>query len=118
MNRSWRRKPTKRRPASAANALPLLLSFVSVDKLCKVQLRQTRQAIKRTAPIGSSLLNFSLRGRVRREEWVDSFGNRTSMRHAERIAIGILIQNDHRHPIVSASSPPNMGPETVQAPGK
>jgi hypothetical protein len=116
MNHSWRRKAARRPAAEVPSEIPLLLISVEVDKVCSVQLRQIRPDIKRDAPIRSNLLIFSWRGRPRRIERVDSFGNKTIIMNIEIDAIGMLIQNDHRHPILSAMTPPNMGPDTVHTP--
>jgi hypothetical protein len=102
--------------AKVTKVVSLLLKCVDVDIDCKAQLKQTRPDIKRDAPMRSSLLSFSRKGRLRSEEELNSLGKKRKIIDTERAAIGILIQNAHCHPMVSAITPPRIGPDTVHTP--
>jgi hypothetical protein len=112
----WSRKVARSAVAKVNKVVSLPLKCVDVDIDCKAQLKQTRPDIKRNAPIRSSLLSFSRKGRSRSGEELNYLGKKRKIIDTERPAIGILIQNAHCHPMVSAIAPPSIGPDTVHAP--
>jgi hypothetical protein len=112
----WSRKAPISRAVRITKVASLLLKSIVVDSDCKAELKQTRPDIKRDAPMRSSLLSFSRKGRLRSEEVFNSLGKKRRIIDIERAAIGRLIQNDHCHPMVSAIAPPRIGPDTVDTP--
>jgi hypothetical protein len=116
MKLEWSRKVARSAAAKATKVISLLLKCVDVDIDCRPQLKQTRPDIKRDAPMRSSLLSFSRKGRSRSEEELNSLGKKRKIIDTEMPAIGILIQNAHCHPMVSAITPPRIGPDTVHTP--
>ena len=117
MKLEWSRKAARSTAVIITKVVSLPLKPVDVDNVCKAELKQTRPDIKRDAPMRSSLLSFSRKGRLRSEEVLNSLGKKRRIIDTERAAIGRLIQNDHCHPMVSAIAPPRIGPDTVDAPG-
>lgn len=116
MKLEWTRKAVRSAAAKITKVVSLLLKSVDVDIDCKAQLKQTRPDIKRDAPMRSSLLSFSRKGRVRSEGELNFLGKKRKIIDTERAAIGILIRNDHCHPMVSAIAPPRRGSDTVHTP--
>jgi hypothetical protein len=112
----WSRKAARSTAVRITKVASLMLKPVDVDSDCKAELKQTRPDIRRDAPMRSSLLSFSRKGRPRSEELLNSLGKKRRIIDTERAAIGRLIQNDHCHPMVSAIAPPRIGPDTVLTP--
>jgi hypothetical protein len=116
MKLEWSKKALRSIAVRITKVASLMLKPVDVDNDCKAELKQTRPDIKRDAPMRSSLLSFSRKGRPRSEEVLNSLGKKRRIIDTERAAIGRLIQNDHFHPMVSAIAPPRIGPDTVLTP--
>jgi hypothetical protein len=116
MKLEWSRKAARSTAVIITKVVSLPLKPVDVDNVCKAELKQTRPDIKRDAPMRSSLLSFSRKGRLRSDEVFNSLGKKRRIIDTERAAIGRLIQNDHCHPMVSAIAPPRIGPDTVDTP--